>query len=187
MKKIIVLLFMFSAIATCKAQFSVGGGGMVSNHYLEGCYVGGYVGIDVNGFLYQDESLAIGIAPGVFYSYEIKDQFYSTQYIGVPCKLNIGLKVSDQHWIRIFAGPTLDFGTSSVSEYSYYSKWVNVSYLESDYDQGTLNRFDFMFGGGLALDVSKIRFTVGADYGLLDRTGKGFHRAMAHAGLAFLF
>ena len=92
----------------------------------------------------------------------------------------------------MFGGPTLSYGlTSKVAvPVSGDSKHTYDIYDGELSNWTKYKNFDVMVGGGVGLDFENmVRFTVGYDYGLLNRGGStvNVHRQQLHAGVAFLF
>lgn len=159
---------------------------------LNGFYVGGSYNIPVG-------TSGLGIAPGLYFSYLTKDNAdlavtkgdLTETYFTVPVDLNLGVPVADGVRFIVFGGPTLSYGlTSKVAVGSGDSKHTYSIYDGELSNWAKYKNFDIMVGGGVGLDLENmVRFTVGYDYGLLNRGGSSIdvHKQQLHAGVAFLF
>ncbi len=160
---------------------------------LNGFYLGGSYNIPVG-------TSGLGIAPGLYFSYLTKDNAdlavaegdLTETYFTAPIDLNLGVPVGDGLRFIVFGGPTLSYGlTSKVAvPVSGDSKHTYDIYDGELSNWTKYKNFDVMVGGGVGLDFENmVRFTVGYDYGLLNRGGStvNVHRQQLHAGVAFLF
>ena len=213
MKKLIALfaaaLLLGSVSAFAQKVGVEAGFGFSSTHFD---YTLGKKSLDMSGLsvgLTYETPIAqtgLGFMPGVFFSYYSKNNLnldlwkelslsgrLSESYVSVPLDLTLRLNVAEGVNMVFFAGPTLVAGlTSKVAETG-----TSMSY---DIYDGALKsftrygRFDVMAGGGLALEMyDMLRFSVGYDYGLINRnTGSlsgvlRIHRSQFKAGVAYLF
>ena len=160
---------------------------------LNGFYLGGSYNIPVG-------TSGLGIAPGLYFSYLTKDNAdlavaegdLTETYFTAPIDLNLGVPVGDGLRFIVFGGPTLSYGLSSkvAVPVSGDSKHTYDIYDGELSNWTKYKNFDVMVGGGVGLDFENmVRFTVGYDYGLLNRGGStvNVHRQQLHAGVAFLF
>ena len=160
----------------------------------------------------------LGLSAGVYYSYLYSDDAGSTaigtiatgslktnlkeQYINVPVALNFGYNLTRDLRLFAFGGPTVSFGLSSMSHYdaSVSVIGINISdsgdtdnYAGTDDKPSPYGRFDVLLGAGAGVDIQgKYRFTVGYDWGMLNRNVDSESTAIRHrnqlkVGVAYLF
>lgn len=163
---------------------------------------GFYAGVD-----YAEHFNAIvGFTPGVHVSYLTHTDNVTTVighntgtwkdiYVDVPLMVTAGWNVSDDLRWFAYAGPTVSVGISSVYEGKGNLHILDyLGYAESQqrydfYQNNNMRRFDVLLGGGVGFEFSRIRFSVGYDYGLLNRyiqSDNSAHRGSFKAGVSFL-
>lgn len=202
MKKTILTLMLAAVTAVSSfAQMSIGAG------YLESRKHVGSVSSSQNGFYFGvDNSIGdfgpFKVTPGVYLEYatssETTDIFglvgstgKSTEiYLDVPVNFSYGFELEGAR-IFGFAGPTFSIGCLSDIESSatVLGQSTGVTTINQYEQNGNYGRFDVMVGGGVGIDINVLRFTLGYNYGLIDRDSSAadLHRTCFHLGLAFLF
>ena len=204
MKKIftVVLAASMMLFATnAFAQMSVGAGyvnsqqkykagGISATTALNGFYVGGAYNINIAG--------GFGIAPGLYYEFLTRSDksFLGTtgdtkeHYITLPVMFNYGISIAPSVALRLYTGPSFAYGLSSKT----VDHITSVDYTTDNYDSSGYERFDVLYGGGIALDINdRFRINAGYDFGLIDRDGNAddkdssVHRNQLHVGVAYLF
>ena len=152
------------------------------------------------------EGAGFGISVGAYYSYLTATSSASTSifgidigasskvqemYIDVPVNINYSVDLTPSARGFIYAGPAFSCGLSSTTEVSGSIGGIGGSANKHDnYSDEDYNRFDIMLGGGVGVDFSRLRFTVGYNVGMLNRVSSDNYtqkRNVLHAGLAFLF
>lgn len=137
----------------------------------------------------------LGVAPGIRFSYltnndvdlKIADGDFSETYLSVPVDINFGVALADGIKGLIYAGPAFSYGlTSQIKsgsiEYDIYDGELKEL---SDY-----KRFDVLLGGGFGVEFyDMVRFTVGYDWGMLDRGPSAIEvkRNQLSVGVAYIF
>ncbi len=156
---------------------------------LNGFFAGGSYNVKIG------ES-GLGVAPGIYFSYLTKNDVdvfglttcdFNETYIGVPVDVNFTLPIGDGINGIIYAGPTFSYGISSKVkdgdvEYDIYDGELSTY---TDY-----KRFDVQLGGGIGIEFyDMIRFTVGYDFGMMDRgpSNVEIKRNKLNVGVAYVF
>lgn len=191
MKKILVVAtLLISCISASAQNFSFGGGFLNSRvNYdkdMTGTSNNGSNGFYVQGTAGKDFSSTFGIVAGLRYAFTSGDFLAGygktkNHYVGVPVMAKVNFVNTGDFKLFVFAGPTAYYGLSSKAE---------AAGLSTDlYKTSNLNRFNVTLGGGLGVDAMEvIRFTVGYDYGLMDRYDKFTSKTGDfRLGVAYLF
>ena len=154
----------------------------------------------LNGF-YAGVSYTVPIAsginftPGIYYGLAAKSNATSIfglqiegkqqdSFINVPLHFSFGAELGSGLRCFVYGGPSASFAVASkvISGSTTYDRLK---------DNDSLQRFDLMLGGGVGLEINDIvRFQVGYDFGMLNRTdSENFlvRRNQLTAGVAFLF
>ena len=167
-----------------------------ANAVMNGFYVGADYCMPIVG--------GLSMTPGLYYSYSTASDAAaigsiisakgttSEMYIGVPVNFSYTLNFSDAVKGFVFAGPTFNLGLTSNTKYSGNIAGFSAGKTVDYYKDSDYGRFEVMLGGGVGLEVSCIRLTVGYDLGINNRyTGKlddyTVRRNQLHAGIAYLF
>lgn len=114
-------------------------------------------------------------------------------YLNIPVRFDYGAELAPGVRGFVYAGPTLSFGLASSTKLTASIAGYSADKVFDNYSDGSdYGRMDVLLGGGIGVDVNKIRFTVGYDCGMLNRyTGDASntarHRNQLTAGLALLF
>lgn len=114
-------------------------------------------------------------------------------YLNIPVRFDYGAELAPGVRGFVYAGPTLSFGLASSTKLTASIAGYSADKVFDNYSDGSdYGRMDVLLGGGIGVDVNKIRFTVGYDCGLLNRytgsaTNTARHRNQLTAGLALLF
>ena len=215
MKKIIGFLFgmlLFCGIAS--AQWSAGAG--YAHAALVSQAAGDRLGEKAafNG-LYAGIGYALPLGdglrftPGVYYEYLAcgeKTELVRLDFIGetvehylsVPLSFDLGVALSPDIRLAVFAGPTVRLGLSSVTSYNLGLSVKGFEVLkgglgDNNYNDGYYSRFDLLLGGGVALELmGRWRLQIGCDAGLINRYigeegGRRIHSSRLTAGIAYLF
>ncbi len=211
MKKIVTILsaaLLLLAGTNAFAQMSVGAGYVNSTNSLKFSKNGDASTTAINGF-YAGVGYTIPISslinftPGVYYEFlanknvsgdEITVSGALTEhYLNVPLTFSVGGSVAPGIRLFAFAGPTATFGLASTTDSNLnLGGVISVGGKTNNYDNSDYGRFDVMVGGGAGIEFSKVRLTVGYDYGLLNRytgnsDGISRHTSRLHVGLGFAF
>ena len=188
MKKLLSLAALLFIGIAASAQIQVGAGFLYEmdnfdddySRNLSGLYAGATYNIKVAG--------NFGIAPGLYYTIANKRSDY-TKYtdhnVVLPIYLNYAFPVGADASFFLFAGPTGSFGIAYRQSAGNYTK----ARIEASYDRyadDDVPRFDVKAGGGVGFRYSHFVFTVGYDYGLLERADDE-HISFLHAGVAYSF
>ena len=202
MKKFVTILsaaLLLLAGTNAFAQMSVGAGYLSSTETVKS----GSSSTDrtpLNGF-YAGVSYTVPIAsginftPGIYYGLAAKSNATSIfglqiegkqqdSFINVPLHFSFGAELGSGLRCFVYGGPSASFAVASkvISGSTTYDRLK---------DNDSLQRFDLMLGGGVGLEINDIvRFQVGYDFGMLNRTdSENFlvRRNQLTAGLAFLF
>ena len=167
----------------------VNSGNSISKSPMSGFYA---------GFTYTLELGAVNFTPGIIYGYAAKSNSADLiitklsgkredHFINVPLYFSYG-RGGDRFFISVYAGPSASVGIASKVTGSLGG---NSSSYDRFQEDTSLNRFDVMLGGGIAVRVAEmIRINVGYDFGMLNRyknTNTAYHRNQLTAGLAFIF
>ena len=161
---------------------------------LNGFFAGGTYNLKIG-------QSGLGIAPGIYFSYLTKNDVdlkvttmdFTETYVGVPVDINFTIPISDGIKGIIYAGPTFSYGISSKgkigsTEFDLYDgdlKEILTQTTSIDY-----KRFDVQLGGGIGLELyDMIRFTVGYDFGMMDRGSSilEIKRNRLNVGVAYVF
>jgi len=204
MKKILTTILAASMMligTSAFAQFSIGGGFTNASTKLTVLNAVDLNPISSNGFFAGVSynlpigTSGLGIAPGLYYVLATKTDAdlyvmtadFTEMYLQVPVDLNFKVAIADGLNGLIYGGPTFAYGLSSKAKagnvvYDIYdgqlSNWTNYK------------RFDVLAGGGIGVEFEDIvRFTVGYDFGLMERGGStiGIKRNQLNVGVSFLF
>lgn len=202
MKKFVTILsaaLLLLAGTNAFAQMSVGAGYLSSTETVKS----GSSSTDrtpLNGF-YAGVSYTVPIAsgisftPGIYYGLAAKSNATSIfglqiegkqqdSFINVPLHFSFGAELGSGLRCFVYGGPSASFAVASkvISGSTTYDRLK---------DNDSLQRFDLMLGGGVGLEINDIvRFQVGYDFGMLNRTdSENFlvRRNQLTAGVAFLF
>jgi hypothetical protein len=189
MKKILTIATMLLIGITASAQLQVGAGfmyEMVQGDYdtnLSGLYAGASYNIKIAG--------NFGVAPGVYYTVGNKrsDGWTTTDHnILVPVYLNYAFPVGPDAEFFVFAGPSANMGLVYDSHLKINTK-ARIEASNNNWysggDDAIIPRFDIKGGGGVGFKYSHFVFTVGYDYGFLERDDNHFN--LLHAGFAYSF
>jgi len=218
MKKIVTLLsaaLMLLAGTSAFAQMSVGIGYVNSTDIVKIVKLGNdskdskTTGTAGNGFyagISYTAPLAAGLSftPGVYYEFLTANEVASASvlnisgretehYINIPLTFSYGTDLSSDFRLFVYAGPTASVGLASTTKVSADVVGIKVEGgTVNNYDNESYGRFDIMLGGGIGCEFrDNFRFTVGYDFGMLNRyTGSADnsqHRNRLTAGIAFLF
>lgn len=155
---------------------------------LNGFFVGGSYNIPIG-------TSGLGVAPGIQFSYLTNNDVnlyftkgdFSETYLSVPVDLNFGVELADGIKGLIYAGPTFSYGlTSKVKSGS-----LNYDIYDGQLDNLTdYKRFDVILGGGLGVEFyDMVRFSVGYDWGMLDRgpSAVEVRRNQLTVGISYIF
>ena len=196
MKKILTIATMLLIGITASAQLQVGAGFMYemiqsdNSANLSGLYAGASYNIKIAG--------NFGVAPGVYYTIANKkganlwgfgEKNVTDHNVIVPIYLNYSIPVGRDASFFIFAGPTADLGIA----YNVKETISTKGRVIIDGDSGNLYagddplipRFDVKAGGGVGFKYNHYVFSVGYDYGILERNNSHFN--LLHAGFAYSF
>ena len=212
MKKIVTLLsaaLMLLAGTSAFAQMSVGAGYVNSTDIVKLGNDSKTTGTAGNGFyagISYTAPLAAGLnfTPGVYYEFLTANEVASASvlnisgretehYINIPLTFSYGTDLSSDFRFFVYAGPTASVGLASTTKVSADVVGIKVEGgTVNNYDNESYGRFDIMLGGGIGCEFhDNFRFTVGYDFGMLNRyTGSADysqHRNRLTAGIAFLF
>lgn len=217
MKKIVTLLsaaLMLLAGTSAFAQMSVGAGYVNSTDIVKIAKLSNdskttTTGTAGNGFyagISYTAPLAAGFSftPGVYYEFLTANEVASASvlnisgretehYINIPLTFSYGTDLSSDFRLFVYAGPTASVGLASTTKVSADVVGIKVEGgTVNNYDNESYGRFDIMLGGGIGCEFhDNFRFTVGYDFGMLNRyTGSADysqHRNRLTAGIAFLF
>lgn len=184
------------------AQFSAGAGyrgSFKTYNYTNVWYNGYYLGGDYN---YRLNDL-FGIAAGLYFSHQSQngiveqtnglevDTTIKDNYLSVPLYFTAGYNFTDDLRISLFAGPMLSIDMlSSITTTSSALGATATGTVDSFETDPDYKRFDCMVGGGMAIDYSFLRLSLGYNYGLIDRDADAdglLHRHGLHIGLAYIF
>ena len=202
MKRILAIAVAAMASVMALAQSSVGAG------YLDSRKSSGSESSSQNGF-YAGVNTTVGdlgplkVTPGVYLEYVTSSESVnlfglaggtgkSTEvYLDIPVHFSMGVDL-DGARLFAFAGPTLSLGCYSKVETSgsVLGKSTGTQTVDQYGDGTNYSRLDIMFGVGAGLDISMFRFTLGYDYGLVDRNSSDhyeLHRSKLHFGVSYLF
>lgn len=200
MKKIFAILaasVMMLVGVDAYAQMSVGAGYLnsVSRNKTTGRNTpsnGFYAGAEYN----ITEGTGFGVSVGAYYSYLQANNDYfgvvSTKikdmYIDMPVNFNYSIPMTEALSAYVYAGPTFSVGLSSKTQAGALGYTADG---KDQYQNGNLNRFDILVGGGAGIDYNNtIRFSVGYNIGCLNRSSyeeTTLNRNVLHVGVAFLF
>ena len=146
----------------------------------------------------------LSMTPGLYYNFSTASDASSIgsiisakgttseMYIGIPVNFSYAVNFTDGVKGFVFAGPTFNLGLSSTTKYSGNIAGFSAGKTVDYYKDSDYGRFEVMLGGGVGLEVSCIRLTVGYDMGINNRyTGDAdnysIKRNQLHAGIAYLF
>ena len=211
MKKFVILIsaaLLLLAGSNAFAQISVGAGYVNSTESIKfgknddastNATNGFYAGIGYTLPL----TAGLNFTPGVYYEFLTKKDVASVggltasgtlmeHYLNVPLHFSYGASPAAGIRIFVFAGPTASLGLASTTDSNASVGSISVGGKTDNYDGTEYGRFNVLLGGGAGLEFSRIRLTVGYDYGLLNRyTGDADnysrHNSRFHVGLGFLF
>ena len=197
------------ANANTKVDISLAGvANLKSTPSLNGFFVGGAYNFPIG-------TSGLGVAPGIYFSYltgsdvelldvkvtKIKADRISESYLSIPVDLNFSIAFTKDIKGLVYAGPTFSYGITSKAKFGdttincYNGELENASLgAGSDYLKEVAehyNRFDIMLGGGVGVEFfDQFRFTIGYDFGLLDRCSSSdikINRNQFNIGVAYLF
>lgn len=148
----------------------------------------------------------LAVTPGVYYNYLTSRNARSViggiisaagdlqeHYINVPLYFNFGSELAPNFRLFFFGGPTFSYGLISKTTLSASVLGFSANTSIDNYkDVSGYGRFDVMLGGGMGIDLNRLRLTVGYDFGMMNRytdnaTSVIRHRNQLHAGIALLF
>ena len=196
---------------TAFAQVQIGAGYLNSSDRIRSSKNGDLSVTNSHGvYAGLDFSLPISggfaIAPGVYYSFLTNRNATSAiggiitasgelqeHYVNVPLMLTYGDNLAQNFRLFFFGGPTLSCGLVSKTRLSASIAGFSGNTVIDNYkDFRGYGRFDVMLGAGMGVDLSRIRLTVGYDFGMLNRYTESAtsiirHRNQLHAGIGFLF
>ena len=141
-------------------------------------------------FTYFSKNDANVHVPVIDYTLQAK---LSESYLSIPLDVNFRLNLGEGIDALVYAGPTLSMGLTANARETATSMNYDI------YDGALKNftrygRFDVLVGGGLGLELyDMLRFTVGYDYGLINRNSGStsslleIHRSQFKVGVAYLF
>ena len=218
MKKLILLVVLAFVGVQAHAQL-VGGAGYL--HTIETTSGGGSSeSVHFNGF-YVGASYNIGllpglgVAPGFYVNMLLRNESssaggsaaglslqgnYREVALNLPVNLTYSYDITPNVALRLFAGPTFQYGiiskttvsgTVNVSIFGMHFNYTDGSQVNHyDAEHGTRNPFKIYLGGGAGVQVGDILFTVGYDHNLLDvdkLQGGKTGRNCIKAGVNFVF
>lgn len=106
-------------------------------------------------------------------------------YVDIPVRAKLYIELSDVVDLIFFTGPVFSVNALSANVRSFKEMVDNYSTYPN------LQRFDVMLGFGTGVELSKrVRFSLGFDYGLLDRntvSGNWAHHGQLKLGVQFIF
>lgn len=206
MKKFITVIaagLMLLAGTNAFAQMSFGAGYVNS---IETMKIGDLVSkTPANGFCVGANyriPLARGLSftPGLNYEFitaksTTKNAFFSAtgrlteHYINIPLTFSYGIAFGNAKAF-VFAGPTGSLGLASTTSAKGNILGFKNSGSVNNYDDDDYGRFDILLGGGLGVEfLENLRFTVGYDFGLLNRAlvnNVTLHRNQLTVGISYV-
>lgn len=207
MKKIAILAALLLLAGTSAfAQMSVGAGYVNNTTTLRLNKSGDGSGTPVNGFYAGvgytvPVSSLVNFTPGLYYEFlaeQDSDDLFGLDlagkrvehYVNIPLTFSLGAEVTQGLRLFAFAGPTASIGLASTTDASASIGGISLGGTTNNYDDSDYGRFNIFVGGGAGLEFSRVRLTVGYDYGLLNRYvgGNDYPRRMEsrfYVGLGF--
>ena len=136
----------------------------------------------------QSFTLATGVSVSGVAGYHFagrNDVNLAEIYVDIPVRAKLYIELSDVVDLIFFTGPVLSVNALSTNVRGF----TNMINTYNTYPN--LQRFDVMLGAGTGVELSKrVRFSLGFDYGLMDRntdSSNWAHHGQFKLGVQFIF